>query len=277
MFPLPEADGMRLPLLLLFGGPSSEKSISLNSARSVYDHLGGVFEIHPVYVSANKRFMPVEAGLLYSGNVSDFEHKIAAGGGEGVESLNVVTNRSPLVFSVIHGEFGEDGEVQALLERAGVAYVGSEPSVCETMFDKSLARRELARLGWDVLPAVTFSPSVTAERAYDDFLELEGAPTAGVVKDTRSGSSIGVRVFHDLSSFRLPLMSCGRSGLEPSCWLSEGERVASSLSSCWRPRTGRLRYRRPRLYVRDCSAIERNICRATTLNSIVRRDLALKQ
>ena len=50
---------------LIFGGPSAERGISLNSARSVIDHLDG-FEVVPIYYNLKKEAFRIDRSQLYS-------------------------------------------------------------------------------------------------------------------------------------------------------------------------------------------------------------------
>jgi D-alanine-D-alanine ligase-like ATP-grasp enzyme len=113
---------------LLLGGPSEERGISLNSARSVADHLvdAGIQLSEIIYFDRHLRPHSISRGLLYCNTPSDFDFKLAQDKGSiAGDDLILRLREVDLVFPVIHGAFGEDGQVQALLERAGVPFVGS--------------------------------------------------------------------------------------------------------------------------------------------------------
>lgn len=64
-------------LALLTGGPSLERGIALNSARSVLDHLGGEgVEIVPIYFDRQKTAYRLESSQLYSNTPADFDFKL---------------------------------------------------------------------------------------------------------------------------------------------------------------------------------------------------------
>lgn len=96
--------------------------------------------------------------------------------------------RADLVFLVLHGDQGEGGGVQALLELAGLRYTGSDPLGSGLAMDKEVAKRLLAQAG---LPQARWAtwPAEGTE------LEAFGLPL--VVKPSRAGSSVGVSVVHE--------------------------------------------------------------------------------
>src|SRR3990167_7500756 len=72
---------------LLCGGPSLERGISLNSARSVMDHLGSLgVNIVPIYFNEQKKPYKISTAQLYSNTPSDFDFKLKKTGKELTES-----------------------------------------------------------------------------------------------------------------------------------------------------------------------------------------------
>ncbi|HCM83956.1 MAG TPA: hypothetical protein DIS76_05260, partial [Rhodospirillaceae bacterium] len=67
-----------LNIALICGGPSAERGISMNSARSVLDHLAQM-QVHilPLYVDEQKHFYKILPSQLYSNTPSDFDFKLA--------------------------------------------------------------------------------------------------------------------------------------------------------------------------------------------------------
>ena len=67
-------------IAVICGGPSAERGISLNSARSVLDHLSGLgWRIAPFYVDTAKNFYRLSPAQLYSNTPGDFDFKLASG------------------------------------------------------------------------------------------------------------------------------------------------------------------------------------------------------
>src|SRR5580704_4394384 len=102
----------RMRIALICGGPSAERGISLNSARSVMDHLMPLgWEIAPFYVDTQKHFYRLSPSQLYSNTPSDFDFKLAQAAKPLSESEFIAELRkTDITFPAIHGAFGEDGE-----------------------------------------------------------------------------------------------------------------------------------------------------------------------
>ncbi len=111
---------------------------------------------------------------------------------------------APVAFIALHGPFGEDGTVQALLEAAGIAYTGSGVAASAIGMDKTLFKRLCRGIG---LPVVDWR-EVRADRWAADPASVrtelaafaEGASDPRLmVKPARLGSSVGMTLVHEPS------------------------------------------------------------------------------
>lgn len=138
---------------VLMGGPSTEREVSLRSGRAVAQGLRTAgYDVCEIVLEGREVNIPV-----------------------GIEAL----------FIALHGEFGEDGGVQALLQQRAIPYTGAGPEASWRCFDKIETKRILTQEG---IPTPRFEVLRSGERP-----SLR-APL--VVKPARQGSSIGVhRVF----------------------------------------------------------------------------------
>jgi len=93
-----------------------------------------------------------------------------------------------VVFLALHGTFGEDGQIQRILELHGMPYTGSDAEASERAFDKALAKEIFCAAG------VPTPPYVVVER---DVRPLAGMKPPLVVKPARQGSSYGVSIVTD--------------------------------------------------------------------------------
>jgi D-alanine--D-alanine ligase len=183
-------------IAVICGGPSAERGISLNSARSVMDHLSAAgHEIVPFYCDTAKNFYRLSPAQLYSNTPSDFDFKLKHAAEPLSEAAFIEECRkTDLVFPAIHGAFGEDGELQALLEAYNIPFVGSPAKTCALMFDKGKANRHMAQHGFSTLPncriAATDSEPARREKIAA-FLKNQHVGKA-VVKPSAGGSSLGV-------------------------------------------------------------------------------------
>lgn len=164
-------DFAELKIVVLAGGPGSERLVSLASGKAV--------------VEALRPACPSVELLELEGR----EFALPAG--------------TDLVFNVIHGTFGEDGELQAELERRGVPYTGAGVASSRLAFDKIRSKERFLQHGvsvaqHEVIPADPGVPSPI------------GFPC--VVKPPCEGSSVGVHIVHDSSGWSEAVADAGRYG-----------------------------------------------------------------
>lgn len=153
-------------VLVLAGGLSHERDVSLRSGRRVAEALRGTG------LSVAER--DVDAHLL--------------------DSLR--EDRPGCVVSMLHGETGEDGAIREVLELLGLPYVGAGPAACRTAFDKPVAKSVVARAGLRTpesvcLPHETFR-ELGAAAVMAALIERLGLPL--MVKPAKSGSALGCSV-----------------------------------------------------------------------------------
>jgi D-alanine--D-alanine ligase len=191
---------LSLRVALLFGGPSPERGISLNSARSVADHLEGpgVVLEELIYFDGLARPYAVSRPLLYSNTPDDFDFKLSVSSDPlAPEQLAARLRRCDLAFPAMHGRFGEDGGIQALLDAVGVAYVGSGAAASAVAHDKYLAHRRLEAAGIVTVPGslVTDADDLAAVAAAIEEVAVAEGPV--VSKPASGGSSLGVTVHRE--------------------------------------------------------------------------------
>ncbi|KZV17159.1 hypothetical protein F511_29466 [Dorcoceras hygrometricum] len=199
-------EGRVLRVGLVCGGPSAERGISLNSARSVLDHIqGDDLHVSCYYIDCNLRAYAISSAQLYSNTPADFDFKLESLA-HGFKSLSDfaehLTTSVDIVFPVIHGRFGEDGGIQELLEKSNVPFVGTRSTECRKSFDKHDASLELHKQGFVTLPSFLVQGSENEEAELSTWFtkcHLDAEKGKVVVKPTRAGSSIGVTVAYGVS------------------------------------------------------------------------------
>jgi D-alanine-D-alanine ligase len=160
---------------VLKGGVSSEREVSLRSGAAIAQGLrDGGYDVDEVDVVARELDLP-----------------------KGMEA----------VFVALHGAFGEDGEIQAILAGMGMPYTGSNADSCRLTFDKVLTRNRLAACG---------VPVPNGELLTDR--SSRTIPFPLVVKPPREGSSVGCHlVFNEqdwASAFDDAVRFCGQALVE---------------------------------------------------------------
>jgi D-alanine-D-alanine ligase len=156
---------------LLMGGPGKERDVSLRSGTAVA--------------------------------------KALRAAGARVEEIDVTTPELTLpgsvdfAFNIIHGTFGEDGQLQSILHEKSIPYTGEGIEGSRTAFDKILSKEAFDRAGvptskWEKIRKGQ-SPSL---------------PLPYVVKAPRQGSSVGVHIIRDAAALPAALEDCFQYGDE---------------------------------------------------------------
>ena len=118
-------------------------------------------------------------------------------------------DRPDAVFIAMHGQGGEDGTVQELLEILGIPYTGSGVSACERSWDKVVAKAVFTAESIPTPASYAFSQAAFRELGAADALgEIErrlGLPL--VVKPARGGSALGIRLAHEPGEVPAALMA----------------------------------------------------------------------
>lgn len=194
----------KLKVCVIFGGRSPEHEISRKSVTSVLNNLNkDKYDIIVIGITKNGEW------YLYEGDIAKIESGawetdnnkraiISPDAGMGAvlvfDGGKVSPIKPDIVFPVLHGEYGEDGTVQGLLELAGIKYVGMGVLASANSMDKAYTKIVLSEAG---IPQADW---VTVKAAnYGDYIaEIEeklGYPC--FVKPCNTGSSVGVGKAHN--------------------------------------------------------------------------------
>jgi D-alanine-D-alanine ligase len=156
---------------VLLGGPGKEREVSLRSGAAVAKALrscGAIVE--EVDVAGPDFVLPADTDLAYN---------------------------------MIHGTFGEDGQIQEILDARGIAYTGEGAAGSRVAFDKILSKRQFDAAGvpsakWHIIRAG----------------EQPQLALPFVIKAPRQGSSVGVHIIKDASEVPAALADCFQFGDE---------------------------------------------------------------
>lgn len=188
---MPEAESKRV--VLLAGGRSSEREVSLVSGEAVAKGLHGQgHDVVRVEIGRDGRWFQV---VHFGPDEMPTGEPIAITPGEGLLGADVV-------FPVLHGPFGEDGVIQGTLDSLEVAYVGSGVAASAICLDKLLFKEVAAQAG---IPQVRYAAILASDWNSDERKHaalLEEAAALGFpsfVKPARLGSSVGISRVTDIS------------------------------------------------------------------------------
>lgn len=194
----------KLSVCVLFGGMSPEHEVSLRSAESVLNHIDQTkYNVFPVGITkegdwicfSGKDYSMLPSGLWqnYPGNRRAAISPVRGQGLLTFEGDCVVRERIDVVFPVLHGENGEDGAMQGLLQMAGIPYVGPHVSASAVAMDKTLTKlvadqAEIAQADWYLVHRADLAHRM--ENVISNLEEKFSYPM--FVKPAGTGSSVGV-------------------------------------------------------------------------------------
>ncbi len=115
----------------------------------------------------------------------------------------VVPPGTEIAFNVIHGTFGEDGQVQRILEARGIPYTGEGIAGSELAIDKIATKQRLIDRG---VPTARFEILRNGSQP--------SLPLPFVIKAPREGSSVGIYILHDAAEVPAKLAEAAKFGNE---------------------------------------------------------------
>lgn len=195
---------MGLKMALLYGGQSGEHEVSVMSAASVVQAIGGEIDVLPIGITKEGQWIP---GLSP-------ETLVQSGHGQVTSGLTTVDDRviqNPtgfllgelrrqvdLVFPLLHGPMGEDGTIQGLLELVGIPYIGGGVVASAVGMDKEMMKALFKQQGLPIGDYLVFRRSEwekEQEKILADIEEQLGYPC--FVKPANLGSSVGISKAHN--------------------------------------------------------------------------------
>ena len=129
--------------------------------------------------------------------------------------------RRHVVFSTLHGTFGEDGGMQRLLEAAGVQHAGCDAASSELTMDKTLTKQTVAARGVRVVQGIQFAGNANPKGS--DVIVQLGENV--VVKPNAEGSSVGLSIISGRAQLDEKLAS-----ITSGTWLIEARIIGRELS-----------------------------------------------
>lgn len=156
---------MKQKIAILFGGPSSEHEVSLSSAQNVIANID------------TEIYQPISI-LISKEGVFDIEGKEY----QVEDAIKELKNICDAVLPVLHGSFGEDGTLQALLEKENIRFVGSGSSASRVAIDKNQSNQLFEKNGLSIPRSQVISTDKS--EVFIDF------PI--IIKPISEGSSVGL-------------------------------------------------------------------------------------
>jgi D-alanine-D-alanine ligase len=160
---------------VLMGGIGQERQVSLQSGKCVTDALQ----------QAGIDVVPADIGP---------------------DDMAVLDDKSIDVFFIaLHGKFGEDGQLQQILEDKSLAYTGSGPAASRTAFDKIASKRAFESAGVRTAPMIEVTEATDFGRLAGEIKKLGDKY---VIKPVRQGSSVGVTILDNAKAAAKTAKQC---------------------------------------------------------------------
>ncbi|MDB4384488.1 D-alanine--D-alanine ligase [Opitutaceae bacterium] len=172
----------RFRITVLAGGTSTEREVSLGSGKACAIALARLWPT---------RLIEVDSAELPAG----------------------LDPQRDIVFSTLHGTFGEDGGMQKLLELAGIEYAGCDVASSALTFDKQTTKEFLADTNGLKVPAGRVFDG-TVKPSADELVESLGELM--VIKPNCGGSSVGLSICSTCAEIEAALAE-----IDAGTWLAE--------------------------------------------------------
>lgn len=190
----------KLRVGIILGGISSEREVSLNSGRNVYDNLDREFyEGIPIFMNGEGRLWIITWQLISQNTTVDISERLEK------EARRVfyedLKKEIDFAFISLHGKYGDDGCIQGLLELLGIPYTGPGILASALGMDKHMQQKILSAAGLDVPKSTVIQEREWRDNKEDVKKKLTDHFTFPFfIKPTREGSSIGVNAIKDEDS-----------------------------------------------------------------------------
>jgi len=205
------------PIVVLLGGPSAEHDVSIVSGTAIAAALRERGDdVRQVFIDLDGAWWWLPADHRRDDRPpATYDDPVALGAegplktGAAIDRLAAASPR-PLVFIALHGPFGEDGTVQALLDSAGLAYTGSGVTASALGMDKGIFKRIARGIGlpvadWLEVRAARWRSDPTAVLAELEAFARGTDSGRLMVKPANLGSSVGITLVHEPSELPVAL------------------------------------------------------------------------
>ena len=190
-------------LILLYGGRSAEREVSVLSAESVMRAINyDLFSVKTYFITKEGDFIktqefsskPAEDVRLMTNDTVDMSRKIKP---------SDIYEEGAVVFPVLHGPMGEDGSIQGFLEVLKMPYVGCNILSSSLAMDKITTKRVLESAGIAQVPYVALVDGEDLEQKIQEIEEKLSYPV--FTKPSNMGSSVGISKSDNQEELRVSL------------------------------------------------------------------------
>lgn len=178
-------------IYVFYGGKSVEHEVSLMSAKNVINSLNKKYDIYPVFIDKEGRFLSLEK----VSSVEDIKDLVITSSKKPLETivdfLKSLKDDS-IMFSLVHGSMGEDGTLQGFFDSLNLPYVGSSLKASAITFDKITTNEVLTSMGFEKAKFLAVLKSNIEEDIDLEIKKIEEEINYPLfVKPSNAGSSVG--------------------------------------------------------------------------------------
>jgi len=174
---------MKKQVTILRGGPSSEYEVSLKSGRAVIEKIAEKYNIKDIVIDKNGDW--VLKGI--------------------VVKPESILNNTDVVLNAMHGEYGEDGQVQQILQTHKVPFTGPTTLGAKLSINKDASKKIYKKHGIKT-PEHRLVENI-GDPALQAFELFRSMPMPVIIKPVDLGSSVGLSIARDYKSLLETLIS----------------------------------------------------------------------
>ncbi len=184
----------KLKVAVLLGGTSAERDVSMSTgvaiANAIVECGHSVEAIDPAYGDKKIDFQNIDTGDLVKADHSKIESEKVQLDRNVFKTIDYLVSKNfDVVFLALHGGYGENGQVQGLLELAGIPYCGSSSAASAIAIDKHISKIVFEANG---VPTALWGHLTRKEAIDRHQFNALGLPL--VVKPNKQGSTVGLSI-----------------------------------------------------------------------------------
>ena len=186
----------KLTVGVLMGGKSIEREVSLNSGRTICDHLDTTrYNITPLFQTLTGELYILPWRFLHRGTIADFEHRLTFEAEK--ITWDQLKNVVDFIYIAQHGRFAEDGTMQGLLEILQIPYLGSKVFASALGMNKVMQKNFLQAAGIRVPQSISIQHYELDHYKNNSEILLQKLASVSIsfpciVKPQQEGSSLGI-------------------------------------------------------------------------------------
>ncbi|UCH84174.1 MAG: D-alanine--D-alanine ligase [Candidatus Latescibacterota bacterium] len=209
----------KINVMLIVGGDSTERDVSLDSCKSIYQAIRDLGHQVVVADPLHPEVRPTEDPAAFFNDARINSEPPELGPERYIARKNFMTILNEfeilgcdIVFNGLHGGAGEDGTFQAVLDYLGIPYTGSGASASMLAMNKQLSKRIVSHNNVPVAKQLFVEPPGHNNIPDIENRVMKTPSLPAVVKPNQEGSSVGVTIVHTKEQLAKAIEEASRFG-----------------------------------------------------------------